>query len=704
VSAPDLRFRTAALGAGLAVGLWVLAGLVDLRTPFELRIGGGVASWSVAGSTVSSEIPPAPAQRIVVAVPPTLPPGAAIEALVLTDSEQHRIRLRLPQRAPFSGRTLVGDWWVDSADQPEPAAALVLEDAAEVVVRGTVRGRWLEAVRLELHGPDLVATARRGLINNDIGLRSLDDITLASTSIDPHPLSHLGGTAATLLRALAVAALLVGLWRAVGGTPSTGRTERSTFPLIWVAVAAVLAGGSSLWMASVILERLPHQPDEVVYGLQAGWMADGRLTGDSPLCADHFQVPFTYHIGDRWIGHYPPGWPALLALAEPLAAEWAVAPLLRLPWVFALAALGWAVDGRRSAILAAALGATSPLATVLFASRMAHPAAATAIVVAIWLIWPRDPASPGRWRPLMAGVMLAAALSIRPLSAVVAAVAMGAFMIHEIRAGRRPWSDLWFAMGAGLLATVPTLLANAAVTGSPWRFAYSLAGAPMMGSDQIAFGLRNLDAILAGLNVQMLGWGWPWLTGPVAAGLALAPALLPFLLGRSRPGDGRMLAIAAALVLVHVGARASGLHGYGPRYAFEALGLLLVLSARGISELAALEGRRRPVALFLAAVLIAGAAIATPRRAALYRGYNHVDGTLRRAAADLPPCTLGLLPEDDWRVWAEVAPWLPPDPEGGPVLATGWIDDPDLGWCFPDHRPLVWNGAEFVPNEEALDP
>jgi hypothetical protein len=706
VSPAALNLGAGLRWGGLAALLWAAAFGADLRTPFELRIGGGTASWTVAGSTVDGEIGPEAVLRLIVAVPASLPPGTSLEARVDTATEEHRIRCRLPQRAPSTGRALVGDWWVDSAARPAPVAEVALAGGDEVTVRGTIRGRWLEAIRLELHGPDVVVTARRGHINNDISLQALDGATVATTSIDPHPPARLAAAAATLLRAAALAALLIGLWRAFSRRPPQRDVERSKAPVVVVAAAAVIASGASLWMASTVLERMPHQPDEVVYGLQAGWIADGRLTGDVPMCPDHFEVPFTHHLGDRWIGHYPVGWPALLALADPLDASWAVAPLLRLPWILALAAVGWALDGRRTAVLAAALGATSPLATVLFSTRMAHPAAATAIVVALWLLLrPPDGVPLPRWRAPVAGLALAMAFAVRPLSAVAGAVVLGGALITDAVRGRRPARELASVVAGGLLGTLPTLVANAVVTGSPWHFPYALAGAPMMGGDQIAFGVRNLDAILAALDVQLLGWGWPWLTGPAAAGLAFAPAMLPFLLGRSRPGDRLLLTVAAGLVLVHVGARASGLHGYGPRYAFEALAPILVLSARGLAELAAFErDRRLPVALAAAATLIVGAAITTPLRAGLYRGYNHVDGALRRAAEDLEPCSIGLLPEDDWRVWAEVAPWLPPDPTGGPLFATGRPDDPELAWCFPDHQPLVWTDAGFVPNESLSIP
>ncbi len=90
----------------------------------------------------------------------------------------------------------------------------------------------------------------------------------------------------------------------------------------WSAALAIAAVAISGWVAYGVLEALPHTPDEVVYLLQADWLLDGNSGRRSCRTRTTISVPFTYTDGERWLAHYPPGWPALLAVGVAAGIPW----------------------------------------------------------------------------------------------------------------------------------------------------------------------------------------------------------------------------------------------------------------------------------------------------------------------------------------------------------------------------------------------
>jgi hypothetical protein len=127
---------------------------------------------------------------------------------------------------------------------------------------------------------------------------------------------------------------------------------------------------------------------------------------------------------------------------------------------------------------------------------------------------------------------------------------------------------------------------------------------------------------LTALTIILLGW-------PFYASLALL--LLPFLVRRARAWDALHGAIAGLFILAYVGLYYHGI-AFGPRYYFDALPSLILLTARGFVALAAAVAtllhafgradawpRARAASLGLAAILIACNLIYfLPRQVQLY--------------------------------------------------------------------------------------
>jgi len=491
--------------------------------------------------------------------------------------------------------------------------------------------------------------------------------------------------------------------------PSASRTWRAA---PWVALTAATAVAFSGWVANGVLDGLPHTPDSVVYLLQAGWLLDGSLWGEVSAFQDALAIPFTYIDGNRWLAHYPPGWPVLLALGLAAGVPWLVAPLLGGLYVVLLYLTGRELEGKALGLAAATLAVISPMARLIFGSMLSHAAAATLLLAALWLVlfarrragWPAA---------TLAGLGVGLAFGIRPLSAVAIAVPLGAVLVFDLLGSREGSGArariLGFSAGS-LAAAVPALLANHLITSNAFAFPYSLVGGAMYFPANIPFGIRNLDALLVHTGAGLFGWGWSWVHGPVVIALAFAFACLPFVLRRMRPSDLLMVAMIVAVMVAHLGTRGHGLHGFGPRYYFEIFALFFLLTARGFSELARmgrdvdLTEKKIPVvaavALFLGLNIPAAAVL--PQRLGLYRAYNGVDSSLQLQIeeAGLDRAVV-VLPGADWRGWAMAARLMETDHDPDLLFIQTEPDDPTIPKIAGNRPVFLWHHGRLTPEPDS---
>jgi hypothetical protein len=460
------------------------------------------------------------------------------------------------------------------------------------------------------------------------------------------------------------------------------------------------------------MEGLPHQPDSLAYMLQARWISHGSLEGEISAHQDRVQIPYTYLSDGRWLPHYPPGWPLLLAAGIPTGHHWLVAPLLGALLVVLIFLLGRETGGPAVGLAAAAIALVSPLTRLLSGSMLSHAAAGTAVAAVLWLgLLARRTAS---WpAAVAAGCCTAWVFAIRPLTAVAVALPLALYFLagfddRDGPTGLRRVAAVWF--GAAALGSVPVLVGNATITGDPFSFPYSLAGRSMVGLEHLAFGIRNLDAMMASGWHQLFGWSvGPWWVGTT---VPLAFAVIPFLARRARGSDLVLAAVVVSVVLAHLGTRGHGLHGFGPRYHFEALAALFVLTARGfqiLSECGASStggSLRRPAmaAVGLFAVLNLSAAAALPGRLQKYRGYNHVTGALEKELRALGKQRLLVaLPEDDWRGWAMAARLYDPRPGADLLFVEGRAGEAELFEIAEDRAVYIWDGASLLQASDSED-
>ncbi len=698
-----------------ALGLWVGAGVVDRTTQVEVSSNGGQVKLEVAGTTLSAPVSLRRLSAVEISAMDSVdPPGG--RSLTVSSDGVELLADRLPRRFRIPPGKVVplGDWELDEGAGHGTVWRRKLESGGTFIVQAGFRGRFHHDLTLALDGdPPISIAIRRGLINNDCFVRDAKGVTLATTSIDPTPLADIGATLATLARSLAISCLLIAVFSALKSASPTSpipSASRKWSAGPWVAAIALTAVAISGWVAHNVLEGLPHSPDSVVYLLQAAWLLDGSLWGEVAAFQDGLTIPFTYIDGERWLAHYPPGWPGLLALGLATGVPWLVAPLLGGLYVVLLYLTGRELEGPALGLVAATLALISPMARLIFGSMLSHAAAATLLLAALWLVLVARRSR--RWpAAAIAGAFVGLAFGIRPLSAVAIAAPLGAVLVFDLLSSREDRGArtriLSFSTGA-LAAAAPALLANHLITGHGLAFPYTLVGSPMYFLANVPFGIRNLDTLLIHTGTNLFGWGWSWFHGPGVIALAFAFICVPFALRRARTTDVLMAAMIGCVLIAHLGTRGHGLHGFGPRYYFEIFALFFLLTARGFSELARmgkgidLTEKKNPafaaVVLFL--VLNLQAAAFLPHRLGLYRAYNGVDSSLQEQVeeAGLDRAVV-VLPVSDWRGWAMAARMMEPNPDADLLFIQTQPNDPSIAEIARGRPIFVWRDGRLTAEQ-----
>jgi hypothetical protein len=350
--------------------------------------------------------------------------------------------------------------------------------------------------------------------------------------------------------------------------------ERETLAAASIALAATCLAAFLCWR---VFELVPHIADAIAYAFQGRILASGRLFLPPPPLPQAFEVPSVILTATRWTGKYTPGLPLLLAPGYLLGVPWLVNPILLGVSVFGVFRLGRALFDGRTGLMGAALLALSPFSLLMGASFMAHVATLGA---AVWCLVAMTQADAGRPRAaVIAGALGSFAFVCRPYSAAVLLAPAVAWFLWRKRADRA-WLSTLLRLALGAAGPLALFLAyNSLVWGSPFRTGYGLDNPTETFTGNFGESLplgtlfaKNLPFYLYDLNRSL--WGWPW------------PDLLPLLfLVRKQAGrrkDLLLLACAAALVLGYSFYYFYNINFSGPRYAFEALGPLSLLVARGL--------------------------------------------------------------------------------------------------------------------------
>jgi 4-amino-4-deoxy-L-arabinose transferase-like glycosyltransferase len=338
---------------------------------------------------------------------------------------------------------------------------------------------------------------------------------------------------------------------------------------------------------------------------QAKALAEGHLTLPSPPHNHSYLVPFIDDYQGERFGKYPPGWPAVLSFAIRLDLRAWINPLLAGLGVWLTYLLGKRMFSEWVGLIAAGLSVTSPFFLMNSGSLLSHPfgLVLSTLFAVGWLesFWdnaadktvenPTQVKRQGRYA-IISAIALGALIITRPMTALAVALPFGIHGLYLLfRSDGRTRKRLLVFGLVSILFVGLYLLWQYSLTGNALLNPYTI----WWPYDKIGFGpghghgpaghtlnlawVNTRHSLNAG-SYDLFGWGsFSWI-------------FLPFGLWSARRNPKGLLigSVVGSLVLVYM-SYWIGATLFGPRYYYEGLFSLTLLSAAGIAWLAGWPGR-----------------------------------------------------------------------------------------------------------------
>ena len=331
--------------------------------------------------------------------------------------------------------------------------------------------------------------------------------------------------------------LCAALWRADRRAAQRDADDRWGTVAPWIAVSACV-------LVLVVAIRygafVAGGADAYGYVAEALLWTHGHLHVAEPLA--HLSpslgaavAPLGFRLagnGVNLVPIYPPGLPLAMALAVKAAGftgAFFVVPTFAAVAVGTTYVLGARLGGRRAGLTAAALLACSPIFLLQSMQPMSDVPAAALWLVAIALASTRRV----RGSAFLSGITVAAAITVRPNLAPLAAVVAALAVVSTARLQTLAWFALGVIPGPLVIAAV-----NSRLYGSPVMFGY--------GSNATLFGLLSVGANLKRYSFWLLQIQTPFVFLALAAPLLPANTIEPY--RRQRMVLLLLLAFVAALL------------------------------------------------------------------------------------------------------------------------------------------------------------
>ena len=336
-------------------------------------------------------------------------------------------------------------------------------------------------------------------------------------------------------------------WPAMGQKSEKG-LAKLTVPLLGSFLA-------SLIISRFVIEGFLHSSDEYAYMFQAQTFLAGRLWNSPPPLGTAMTTLYTWIIGDKWVGQYPPGWPSIITFGLALGLpRLLIVPLLALCTALLMNALLRSKVDRAVRIPVVIFMSLTPFTLFNSASLYSHVASSFLVVCTAFACERCLKSGSLRWAFLI-GASIGSLASIRYIAAVIIILPVGIALLkspHRVRL-------CFTAILGGLPFLVLLLYYHWAITGDPLKPVYYGAGRT---SDRLYF---DIQSILEGLRQTGIRfWELSLWTSPaftVAWVIALVVKVRANVL---EVGD--FIFPAAVLILVFYPIFGGG---FGPRYYYE---------------------------------------------------------------------------------------------------------------------------------------
>ena len=328
-----------------------------------------------------------------------------------------------------------------------------------------------------------------------------------------------------------------------------------------------------------LFDGVPGTIDGCVYMFQARLFAHGMLTAPMPAEPQFFENLHVILFGS-WYTQFPPGYPAILALGVLFGISWLVNPLLGALTIVGIYLIAKELYDDNTAKLSAMLATASSFFLFMSSEFMSHSSTLFFITVAflsfIWIGKKKHPL----FSAVGCGTALGIALLCRPYTTAWVCVPLGIAVIVM----RKELSRQHILIGAIpiLVACLAFLAYNFATTGHPLLFGYiAMHGKahypgfhqdPWMDqSHTLAQGLKYLLGNLNGLNYYLFEWPIP----------SLFFVCLYLAFGKKGKWEWILVGWISALLMGHI-FYFFNKFTFGPRFVYETLPALIILTSRGI--------------------------------------------------------------------------------------------------------------------------
>jgi len=482
---------------------------------------------------------------------------------------------------------------------------------------------------------------------------------------------------------------------------------------------SVLAFAITSYVSLRVFEGMPHIEDEITFVWQARLASRGDLEISSPVCPQCFLEPFIIDAQGLRYGKYPPGWPAMLSLGIRLGVRNFVNPFLAALSVWLTYRLVKKLLSEKTAIIAATLTVLSPFFLMNSGSLLAH-SFSLFLALAFSLAWidtfDRQNAVPKWMTVTTAGLTMGLLALTRPLTAVGISIPFLVYAVIIMVKGNWQRRKYLFFIGASAgFLTLLYFVWQYVVTGNFLTNPYVL----YWPYDRIGFGPG------VGLNPggHQLKYAWVNTKFSMKIGLSdffgwpmISWIFIPFGIINIRKNWKALLVSSVFLSLVFAYAFYwIGSWLLGPRYYYEGLFSLTLLTAAGIDWLAGWSRQlfHAPRRIFdrfrfvgtmsIVAILVFGNLyFYLPQRVGnmmhdLYGiGYDRMVPLLSQQVKDLEPALVIVTPQNNWLEYGGLldlsSPYL-----DSPLIFTysrGDELDQQVIDAFPDRNLIYYYTAE----------
>lgn len=329
------------------------------------------------------------------------------------------------------------------------------------------------------------------------------------------------------------------------------------------------------------LEGIPHVPDEVAYLFIAKMFALGNIILPIEVSPDHFNYfpgILTVDTG-FWLFQYPFGHSILLALGTIFGVPNLIPPLVGALVVFFIFFITRTIYNDHTSVILLLLPAISPFFLVNAASFMSHNSASLYLVLSVYflIVYYKNYKKEYSWL-LLSGIFLGLLLNTRPLTALPFIFAIFAILVFKKTVGSKLWelTALLFSIGCFLLMW---LLYNRITTGDFFTSQYYLINKSHLSlpTSVSVFSDRLENIIIMFNNFSPMLFNWP-------IAITYIFMFIPFILKRNTFWDNVFLLFIPLLPFVYFFYDDIFIM-YGPRFWYEILPFIFLLTARGFSLL-----------------------------------------------------------------------------------------------------------------------